>query len=214
MASVRHPAWGAGTFCVPGVSSRNSRPRGVLVLFRRDARGRDSGGRKEEAAKRGVIRAKSLRRQNFFRTGGSMNGVSRWTFVLLAGLLPAAAWAQTTPAATSPPGGGYASISLDPSSSGVSAVNSAADLMKADGPDKAINFFTAVLNETKNASVRRMIQFQLVELYKQAGRPDQALEVLKDLIITTPPVANAQPQVIQIVPAADNSATQTPTSGQ
>jgi hypothetical protein len=132
-----------------------------------------------------------------------------WLLVPLLGVcFPALTYAQATPAASALPAGGYASIALDPSASGVSAVNSAADLLKNDGPEKAINFFTAVLNETKNASVARMIRFQLVDLYKQAGRQEEALEVLKDLIITTPQVAALQPQVIQLVPPTESSGSQ------
>jgi len=138
-----------------------------------------------------------------------MHGVGRWMFALLAISFPATVLAQAAPASTTLPAGGYAAIALDPSASGVSAVNSAAELMKTDGPDKAINFFTAVLNETKNPSVQRMIRFQLVDLYKQAGRPDQALEVLKDLIILTPALPAQQAQVIQLVPP-ESSGSQTP----
>jgi tetratricopeptide (TPR) repeat protein len=83
---------------------------------------------------------------------------------------------------------------------GISAVNYAADLLKAAGPDQAITFFTGLLGDTKNYSVQRMIRFQLADLYKQSGQPDKAVEVLKDLIELTPPEPAPSTQTIQIVP--------------
>jgi tetratricopeptide (TPR) repeat protein len=113
--------------------------------------------------------------------------------------------AQTAPATGAIPSGQYASISLDPAASGVSAVNAAADLLKSAGPDQAIAYFDSVLDATKNLAVQRMIRFQLVDLYRQAGRPDKALEVLKDLITTTPPSAPPSAQVIQLVPPGETT---------
>lgn len=136
-----------------------------------------------------------------------MNRIIGWSLALVALSLASCAWAQVAPAGTSLPAGGYASIALDPSAAGVSAVNNAAELLKSD-PESAINFFTGLLSDTRNASVQRMIRFQLVDLYKQTGRNDQALEQLKALIEQAPPVASSTPQVIQIVPA-DNSTTPT-----
>jgi hypothetical protein len=131
--------------------------------------------------------------------------------VVLAGLilmaLPGRGLAQVAaPAVKTLPAGDYAAISLDPAASGVSAVNEAAELMKSQGiaPDQQILWFTAALDASKNFSVARMIRFRLVELYKEANRPDQALLVLKDLMTLTPQYSSTPAQVIQIAPAATN----------
>jgi tetratricopeptide (TPR) repeat protein len=131
-----------------------------------------------------------------------MNRMIQWSLALVASCIPALAWAQAAPpAAGAMPAGNYASICLDPSAAGISAVNYAADLLKAAGPDQAITFFTGLLGDTKNYSVQRMIRFQLADLYKQSGQPDKAVEVLKDLIELTPPEPAPSTQTIQIVPA-------------
>jgi hypothetical protein len=119
-------------------------------------------------------------------------------FLVIAGALLAARGQVAPPAQRAMPAGSYASIALDPASSGVSAVNTASDLLKAQGPDAAIQYFTSVLDATHNFAVARMIRFQLVDLYRQANRPDMALAVLKDIIVETPVTAPPSSQVIQL----------------
>jgi tetratricopeptide (TPR) repeat protein len=137
-----------------------------------------------------------------------MTRVTFWAAGMILAASQAFVLAQNAPPATRTlPAGEYAAIALDPAASGVSAVNAAADLLKADGPDQAIAYFNSVLDGTKNFAVQRMIRFQLVDLYRQAGRPDKALEVLKDLITLTPPTQPPSSQVIEIAPAAEATGT-------
>jgi len=118
---------------------------------------------------------------------------------LISMVLPTLAFAQAAaPAGRALPAGGYASIALDPAASGISAVNSASEMLRSQGPDAGIAFFTSVLDGTHNYAVARMIRFQLVDLYRQANRPDQALQVLKDIIQSTPATAPPSSQVIQL----------------
>jgi hypothetical protein len=133
-----------------------------------------------------------------------MTRVTFWAAGMILAASQACVLAQNAPPATRTlPAGEYASIALDPAASGVSAVNAAAELLKASGPDQAIAYFSSVLDATKNFAVQRMIRFQLVDLYRQAARPDKALEVLKDLITLTPPTTPPTSQVIEIAPAAE-----------
>jgi hypothetical protein len=137
-----------------------------------------------------------------------MNRVSFWIVPILIGVAPAFALAQSAPPATKtlPEAGGYASIALDPASSGISAVNSAADMFKNQDPQQGIAFFEALMPSTRNYAVLRMIRFQLIELYLRDHRQDMALQQLKELIISTPPTTPPSSQVIQLLPA-DASAT-------
>ncbi|HUB26827.1 MAG TPA: hypothetical protein VL992_15485 [Tepidisphaeraceae bacterium] len=144
-----------------------------------------------------------------------MNRVIRWSLPLLAAGIPALSYAQAAPPAPAAmPAGNYASICLDPSSAGISAVNNAADLLKSQGPDAAIGFFTGVLNETRNFAVKRMIRFQLVDLYKQEGNQQEALLQLEAIIKETPPEPAPSTQTIQLVPSSDTSGTQPPPAQQ
>jgi len=77
---------------------------------------------------------------------------------------------------------GYARIARDPANAGIAAVVSTADLLRGRGADAGIDYFTKLLPEVKEPAVQRAIRVQLVELYKQANRPEQALEQLKILI--------------------------------
>jgi tetratricopeptide (TPR) repeat protein len=123
-----------------------------------------------------------------------MNRVTCRMFMFLVIALPAAALAQSAPVVS-------VDVSLDPAASGIAAVQKAAELLKASGqgPDAAIAFFTDALNQARNYAVQRAIRFQLADLYGQAGRPDKALEVLKDQIASIPPTP--QPTLVQVVPA-------------
>jgi hypothetical protein len=131
-----------------------------------------------------------------------------WTMaVMLAMGGSSAVLAQTpAPAGKEAPPDDYGMIALDPSASGISAVKSASQLLKAQGPETAIAFFNSVLDETHNAAVTRMIHFELVDLYQQAGRPDMALEQCKWLIVHTPPMQPLPTPVLQVVPVQGSNA--------
>lgn len=134
-----------------------------------------------------------------------MNRITLWTLALLISAAPAAI------AQTAAPENGSASVASDPTVCGIAAVNDACDLLRGQGPDTAIGYFNDVLGQTRNAAVERAIRFQLAALYKQAGRPDRALEVIKDLIASIPP--QPAPSLVQIMPAettGNPSATPTP----
>ena len=76
----------------------------------------------------------------------------------------------------------YSKISSDPTTAGIAAVVSAAEVLKPRGSDAAIEYFNKLLPEVKNESVARAIRAQLAELYKAAGQQDKSLEQLRTLI--------------------------------
>jgi len=80
----------------------------------------------------------------------------------------------------------YARLAHDPQLAGIAAVVNAADTLKPRGADAAIEFFTKILPDVKSPAVQRAIRIQLVDLYKAAGKQDQALEQLKTLITAEP----------------------------
>ena len=77
----------------------------------------------------------------------------------------------------------YARLAHDPQMSGIAAVVQAADLLKPRGADAGIEYFTKLLPDVKSPAVQRAIRIQLVDLYKAAGKQDQAMEQLKQLIV-------------------------------
>ena len=79
-----------------------------------------------------------------------------------------------------------ARLSRDPTTAGVAAVISAADLLKARGADAGIEYFTKMLDSAKSDPVKRAIRIQLIELYKQSGQQDKAMEQLTELINAAP----------------------------
>ena len=79
-----------------------------------------------------------------------------------------------------------ARLSRDPTTAGVAAVISAADILKARGADAGIEYFTKMLDSAKSDAVKRAIRIQLVELYKQSGQQDKAMEQLTELINAAP----------------------------
>ena len=87
----------------------------------------------------------------------------------------------------------FSRLSRDPSTAGVAAVISAADLLKPRGADAAIEYFNKMLPEVKNEAVQRAIRIQLVELYKNAGQQDKALEQL-DVLIKGAPADSGAPR--------------------
>ena len=76
--------------------------------------------------------------------------------------------------------------SRDASQAGIAAVISAADILKPRGTDAAIEYFSKLLPEVKNPAVQRAVRVQLAELYKAAGKQDEALEQLRALIVAEP----------------------------
>ena len=76
-------------------------------------------------------------------------------------------------------------LSRDPTHAAIAAVVSTADLLKPRGTDAGIEYFTKLLADTKNPAVQRAIRVQLAELYKQAGKTDDALKQLRELITST-----------------------------
>jgi hypothetical protein len=90
----------------------------------------------------------------------------------------------------------YARMAHNPNHAGIAAVVAAADILKPRGADPAIEYFTKLLPEVKSPAVQRAVRLQLVELYKQAGKQDEALEQLK-LLMTAEAEPPAQPNAPQ-----------------
>jgi hypothetical protein len=76
----------------------------------------------------------------------------------------------------------YARLAHDPSTSGIAAVVAAGDILRPRGADAVIDYFTKALPDVKSPAVQRAIRLQLIDLYKQAGKVDQALEQMKILM--------------------------------
>jgi hypothetical protein len=76
----------------------------------------------------------------------------------------------------------YAKLARDPQNSGIAAVVAANDILRPRGADVAIEYFTKLLPEVKTPAVQRAIRITLVDLYKAAGKTDQALDQLKQLM--------------------------------
>ena len=76
----------------------------------------------------------------------------------------------------------YAKLARDPQNSGIAAVVAANDILRPRGADVAIEYFNKLLPEVKTPAVQRAIRITLVDLYKAAGKTDQALEQLKQLM--------------------------------
>ncbi|HWP40047.1 MAG TPA: hypothetical protein VNL70_03905 [Tepidisphaeraceae bacterium] len=87
----------------------------------------------------------------------------------------------------------FARLTRDPSAAAVAAVVSAADLLRARGTDAAIEHFNKLLPDVKSDAVQRAIRIQLVDLYKQSGQADKALEQLDILIKSAPASAAPTP---------------------
>ena len=80
----------------------------------------------------------------------------------------------------------YSKITKDGTTAGVAAVVAATDLLRPAGNAASIEFFTKMLEETKNASVKRAIRLQLVDLYRLTGDREKALDQLKILMTEAP----------------------------
>jgi hypothetical protein len=89
----------------------------------------------------------------------------------------------------------YARLARDPAHAGIAAVVSAADILRPRGADVAIEYFNKLLPEVKTPAVQRAIRLQLADLYKSAGKHEEALEQLKQIMVadTTSEPAPARP---------------------
>ena len=80
----------------------------------------------------------------------------------------------------------YARLAHDPAMSGIAAVVTASDLLKKRGTDAGIKYFTELLPQVKSPAIGRAIRIQLVDLYKAAGKQEEALGQLKELMLAEP----------------------------
>jgi hypothetical protein len=91
----------------------------------------------------------------------------------------------------------YSRLAHDPSNAGVAAVIGAHEILKSQGPEAGIEYFSKLLPEVKNAAVHRAIQIQLADLYKNSGQKDKALEQLRALMIEAPAGEPAPPRRVE-----------------
>ena len=77
----------------------------------------------------------------------------------------------------------FTKLAHDPTAAGVAAVLAANDLLRPRGTDVAIDYFNKTLPNVKDEAVQRAIRIQLIDLYKQAGQQDKAIEQL-DILMT------------------------------
>ncbi len=82
----------------------------------------------------------------------------------------------------------YVRLANDPSATGVAAVITMNDLLRARGPEAAIEHFNRMLPDIKNPTVKRAVQLQLIDLYRHTRQQDRAMELLRDMIMTAPPL--------------------------
>ena len=92
----------------------------------------------------------------------------------------------------------YARLARDPAHAGIAAVVSAADILRPRGADVAIEYFNKLMPEVKTPAVQRAIRIQLAELYRSAGKHEEALEQLKQIMVADtssepPPARPPQP---------------------
>lgn len=92
----------------------------------------------------------------------------------------------------------YAKLSSDPDAAAVAAVITAADLLRDQEPQAAIEYFEPMLAELRKqhnamyvdpqrvppSGVESAVRLQLAEAYNAAGRKPEALNVLRDIILT------------------------------
>jgi hypothetical protein len=76
----------------------------------------------------------------------------------------------------------YAAVAKDPDTSGVWAVDQAADIMKAQPAQTSIDYFNRMLYQAKGRAVQRAIRTKLVALYRSINRDDKATEQLEALM--------------------------------
>jgi hypothetical protein len=80
----------------------------------------------------------------------------------------------------------YSRLTTDATNMAVASVLQASDLLKPRGAQAQIDYFEALLPQTKNETVRRAIRLQLIDAYKQANNPEKALDELQTLITAAP----------------------------
>lgn len=76
----------------------------------------------------------------------------------------------------------YSKIANDPSTAGVAAVISTADILRPQGPKAIIEHFQKLLPDVKDPAVERAIRLQLADMYRQTQEPALAIEQLSHLI--------------------------------
>ncbi|HMB94511.1 MAG TPA: hypothetical protein VKK61_00580 [Tepidisphaeraceae bacterium] len=88
----------------------------------------------------------------------------------------------------------FARLSRDSTAAGVAAVVSANDLLRQrGGADAAIDYFNKMLPQVKDEAVQRTIRIELIDLYKQSGQTDKAIEQLT-LLMTSATGSNGMTQ--------------------
>ena len=85
----------------------------------------------------------------------------------------------------------YTHLSSNSTNSGIAAVLTASDLLKARGAEVAIDYFTKLLPDVKDPAVQRAIRIQLCDLYTNSKQSDKALEQLRALMLAEPASAPA-----------------------
>jgi hypothetical protein len=80
----------------------------------------------------------------------------------------------------------FSRLSRDPNQAGIAAVLGAADILRPRGTDAGIEYFTKLLPEVKSPAVQRAVRLQLVDLYKAAGKQDDALAQLREVMKGAP----------------------------
>jgi hypothetical protein len=96
----------------------------------------------------------------------------------------------------------YARLAHDPAMSGIAAVVTASDLLKKRGTDAGIDYFTKLLPQVKSPAIGRAIRIQLVDLYRSAGKNDEALNQLKELMLAEPAANEGQTPMMPPPPGA------------
>ena len=99
----------------------------------------------------------------------------------------------------------YARLAHDPAMSGIAAVVTASDLLKKRGTDAGIDYFTKLLPQVKSPAIGRAIRIQLVDLYRAAGKNDEALNQLKELMLAEPAANEGQTPMMPPPPGAPGS---------
>ena len=90
----------------------------------------------------------------------------------------------------------FVRLSQDPVASGVAGVITAVDLLRPQGPEATLDYLNKLMSETQNATVRRAIRLEMIEMYKATGQRDKALDVLHELIVTVPGEGESQPSTL------------------
>jgi len=76
----------------------------------------------------------------------------------------------------------YSKLASDETATGVSAVITAADILRPRGSEAATAYFEKLLPDAANPAVARAIRLQLIDLYRQSNQPEKALEQAEMLI--------------------------------